>query len=114
MTLIEKILMVANISKRSTTELIFFLKDIRASKAVTHQKQQKWPKVEKYVDFSRTTHNFECPMSTSRQRGKEYFETMQAINPLEKLRNCLKIFNVHKYARKELKLILSPFLFWPV
>ena len=53
-------------------------------------------------------------MSTSRQRGKEYFETMQAINPLEKLRNCLKIFNVHKYARKELKLILSPFLFWPV
>ena len=113
--------MVANISKRSTTELIFFLKDIRASKAVTHQKQQKkfGPKqqaaatVEKYVDFSRTTHNFECPMSTSRQRGKEYFETMQAINPLEKLRNCLKIFNVHKYARKELKLIL-PFLFWPV
>ena len=39
---------------------------------------------------------------------------MRAINPTEKkkVRNCLKIFNVHKYARKELKLIL-PFLFWP-
>ena len=46
-------------------------------------------------------------MSTSQQRGKEYFETMRAINPTEKkVRNCLKIFNVHKYARKELKLIL--------
>ena len=51
MTHIEKILMVANISKRSTTELIFFLKDIRASKAVRHQKQQKMAQSRKIRRF---------------------------------------------------------------